>query len=161
VSRRRGPLAAFLGAEEPSHASAVAALRLVFLGLFGAQALIALAVGVAMPALVPVRPAPNDAFAVVLLAMAAAHLPLAWVLASAARRSGGKQAALSSTVLSGVLSAVPAWFAALMIISGQRPIYLLLVTALLSVGYAVGFVTTGRAAAAATRTDDASSGAPS
>jgi hypothetical protein len=156
MSRRRTVVARFLEADPPTLAVATSALRLVFLGLFGAQVVIALAIGFALASLVPTRSAANDVFAVVLLVMAALHLPLAWVLAHAAKRSGGKQAALSSTVLSGVLSSVPAWFATLMLISGQRPIYLLLIMVLLSVAYALGFVSAGQAAVVATRPPTAS-----
>lgn len=151
MSRRRGPLARFLEADPPTLALATSALRLVFLGLFVAQVAIALAVGSALASLVPARAAANDVLAVVLLVMAVLHVPLAWALAYAAKRPGGKQAALSSTVLSGVLSSVPAWFATLMLITGQRPIYLLLIMVLLSVAYAVGFVSAGRAAVVAAR----------
>ncbi|CAN5664162.1 hypothetical protein BH23DEI1_BH23DEI1_05910 [soil metagenome] len=147
----RGPLAPFLAADEPSLAVATQALRFVFLGLFGAQVTVALALGATVAAFVPQRPAPHDVFALVLVAMAALHVPLAWLLSAAARRSGGKQAALSSTVLGGVLASVPAWFAALMLISGQRSVYLLFVMTILAAAYALGFIGAGRAAVAATR----------
>jgi hypothetical protein len=153
VSRLRGPLGPFLADPTPSLTTASAALRFTFLGLFGAQVLVALAVGAGVAALLPQRPAPSDPFAIVLAVMAAAHLPLAWLLARAAARSGGKEAALSSTVLSAVVSSVPAWFAALMLISGQRPVFLLVVMALLSAAYALGFLAAGHAAVAAVRPD--------
>jgi hypothetical protein len=147
----RGPLRAFLADDTPTLANATSALRLVYLGIFAAQLALAGATAGLLGALVGRRPPPSDSFAVVLLLAAAAHVPLAWVLARAAARAGGKGAALSSAVLAGVLSSVPAWFALLMLLSGQRPSYLLLVGALLCVAYGVGFVATGRAAVAATR----------
>lgn len=146
-----GPLRPYFEAEVPTRAQAELALRLVFLGVFGAQVVVAFAVGLGIAAAVPSRPRPNDAFAVVLLVMGAAHLPLGWLLAAAARHAGGKQAAMSSTILSAVLLSVPAWFAALLVVSAQRPLYLLVAAALLSLAYALGFLATGRAAVAAGR----------
>jgi hypothetical protein len=58
---------------------------------------------------------------------------------------------LSATILSAVLLSVPAWFAALLVVSAQRPVYLLVAAALLSLAYALGFFATGRAAVAAAR----------
>jgi hypothetical protein len=146
-----GRMRAYLAGDRPSLAVATSTLRLVYLTLFALQVIVALAVGFGVAAMLPRRPAPSDPFAIVLLLVAALHLPLAWLLARAAARSGGREAALSSTVLSAVLSSVPAWFAALMLISGQRPIYLWLVMSLVSLAYALGFAATGRAADAASR----------
>jgi hypothetical protein len=113
--------------------------------------LVASAFALLIAALLPARPGPHDLVAVVLVAMAAFHVPLAYLLATAASRAGGREAALSSTILAAVLASVPAWFAALLVISGQRPLFLVVAMTVLSLGYALGFVVTGRAADAATR----------
>jgi uncharacterized membrane protein len=147
----RGPLRRFFDTERPSLDDATAALRLVFLGLFGAQVLVALALGLGVALMMPVRPRPNDAFAIVLVGIATLHLPMAWLLSRAATRAGGKQAALSATVVGAVLASLPAWFAALMMISAQRAPYLFAVVAVLSSGYALGFASIGAAARAATK----------
>lgn len=150
-----GSVRAFLATERPTFGGALAALRLVFLALFGAQVVVALAIGVGVALVLPVRPAPNDAFAFVLLVFAAGHVPLAWVLGRAAARGAGKQAALSATVVGAVVNAVPAWFAALMVISAQRAPFLAAAAAVLCLAYGIGFATVSAAARAATRTPPA------
>jgi hypothetical protein len=145
------PLRVFLAGSSTTASAASAALRLVYLGVFAAQVVVAAAFGLLIMAFLPARPSPHDFVAIVLVAMAAFHVPLAYLLATAASRAGGREAALSATILAGVLASVPAWFAALLLISGQRPLFLLLAMTALALGYALGFLATGRAADAATR----------
>ena len=139
-------LRAFATGPPPTAFQAAALLRLVYLLVFGLQVLLAVLVGSALAWLVPTRGVPNDLVAVVLLAMGAFHLPLGWVLARTALRAGGRQAALSGTIAGAVLFSIPAWFGALLLVSGQRPLYLLGIAAVISVGYALGFALAGLAA---------------
>jgi len=136
----------FASGPAPDSLEAAALLRIVYLVVFGGQLLVAMLVGVLLAALAPGRGAANDIVAVVLLAMALFHLPLGWVLGRSAVRAGGRQGALSGVIAAAVLLSIPAWFGVLLLVSGQRPAYLLGVAAVVSVGYALGFLLTGLAA---------------
>jgi len=154
----------FASGPPPDAGEAAALLRLVYLAVFGGQVLLALLVGLLIAALVPSRGAPNDIVAVVLLAMALFHLPLGWLLGRATVHAGGRQSALSGIIAAAVLFSIPAWFGVLLLVSGQGPVYLVAMAAVLSIGYVLGFLLTGAAArvAAADTTpgDDPRQGAP-
>ena len=132
-------LRAFATGPAPEHGDAAALLRLVYLVVFGLQLLLALTLAALLAQLVPVRGAPNDVVAIVLLVMGAFHLPLGWVLARSTLRAGGRQAALSGTIAAAVLFSIPAWFAALLLVSNQRTPYLAGIGAVIVVGYSLGF----------------------
>ena len=142
-------LRSFASGPAPDVLEAAGLLRFVYLVVFGAQLLLALAVGASIAALVPGRSAANDIVAVVLLVMALFHLPLGWVLGRTAIRAGGRQGALSGIIAAAVLFSIPAWFGVLLLVSGQRPVYLLATAVIVSVAYALGFLLTGTAAAVA------------
>jgi hypothetical protein len=139
-------LRAFATGPAPEPFEAAALLRLVYLLVFGLQLLLAVLVGSLLAWLVPARGVPNDVVAVVLLVMGAFHLPLGWTLARSAVRAGGRQAALSGTIAGAVLFSIPAWFGVLLLVSGQRTLYLMGIAAVISVGYSLGFALTGVAA---------------
>ena len=139
-------LRSFAAGPPPDAFEAAALLRLVYLGVFGGQVLLALLVGTLLAVLVPSRGAANDIVAAVLLAMAFFHLPLGWVLGRAAVRAGGRQGALSGIIAAAVLFSIPAWFGVLLLVSGQRPVSLMAIAAVVSIGYSLGFVLTGVAA---------------
>ena len=139
----------FASGPPPDAFEAAALLRLVYLGVFGAQLVLALLVGLLLAAFVPGRGAANDIVAVVLLAMALFHLPLGWVLGRAAVRAGGRQGALSGIIAAAVLLSIPAWFGVLLLVSGQRPAYVMGVAAVVSIGYSLGFLLTSTAASVA------------
>jgi hypothetical protein len=154
-----GRLRGFASGPPPDAFEAASLLRLVYLSVFGGQMVLALLVGLAVATFVPGRGAPNDIVAVVLLAMAVFHLPLGWVLGRAAVRAGGRQGALSGIIAAAVMLSIPAWFGVLLLVSGQRPVYLMGIAAVVSVGYSLGFLltaTAARVAAADTPPDDAS-----
>jgi len=136
----------FASGPPPDAFEAAALLRLVYLAVFGGQVLLALVVGALLAVLVPGRGTANDIVAAVLLAMAFFHLPLGWLLGRTAVRAGGRQGALSGIIAAAVLFSIPAWFGVLLLVSGQRPVYLMAVAAVVSIGYALGFVLTGVAA---------------
>lgn len=142
-------LRSFASGPAPDVLEAAGLLRFVYLVVFGAQLLLALVVGASIAALVPGRSAANDIVAVVLLVMALFHLPLGWVLGRTAIRAGGRQGALSGIIAAAVLFSIPAWFGVLLLVSGQRPVYLLATAVIVSVAYALGFLLTGTAAAVA------------
>lgn len=148
-----GRLRSFASAHPPDAVEALSVLRMVYLAVFGLQLLLALLVGSLMAWLVPGAGAANDVLATVLLAMAAFHLPLGWLLGHAALRGGRRRAALSGIIAAAVLFSIPAWFAVLLLVSGQRPVYLMGVAALVSVGYSLGFLMTGHAARVAANAD--------
>jgi hypothetical protein len=136
----------FASGPPPDPVEAAALLRLVYLAVFGGQLLLAMTVGLLLAAFVPGRGAANDIVAVVLLAMAVFHLPLGWVLGRAAVRAGGRQGALSGIIAAAVMFSIPAWFGVLLLVSGQRPVYLMGVAAVVSIGYSLGFLLTAVAA---------------
>ncbi len=132
---------------------ALSLLRLVYLAVFGLQLLVALLTGSVLAWLVPGAGAANDVLAIVLLGMALFHLPLGWLLGRAAIRAGGRQAALSGIISAAVLFSIPVWFGVLLLVSGQRPVYLMGIAALVSVGYSLGFLMTSHAAQVAANAD--------
>lgn len=146
-------LRSFAAGPAPDRFEAAALLRLVYLSVFGLQLLLALGVGALLAALLPSRGAPNEIVAAVLLVMALFHLPLGWLLGRAAVRAGGRQGALSGVIASAVLLSIPAWFGVLLLVSGQRPLYLMAVALVVSIGYSLGFLLTGLAAQVASRPD--------
>ena len=157
IQRLRG----FAAGPPPDAVDAASLLRLVFLAVFGAQVMLALLVGAVLAALVPGSGAANDVIALVLLAMAVFHLPLGWLLGRAAIRSGGRQAALSGVIAAGTLLSIPAWFGALLALSGQRAVYLVGIVSVVAIGSSLGFALTGLAArVAATPEHDATAAVP-
>lgn len=148
-----GRLRSFASGPAPTVTEAAGILRLVYVLVFAAQALLALVVGTLLAVFVPARGAANDVVAIVLLVMALFHLPLGWVLGGAAVRAGGRQGALSGIIATAVMLSIPAWFGVLMLVSGQRPPYLTGIVVIVAVGYALGFLLSGTAASVAA-TDD-------
>jgi nitrate/nitrite transporter NarK len=148
--RLPAPMRSYLGSEGLTVETGAAALRIVFVVLFGGQVALALALGLLVGGLLPQRQNPNDFFAFVLVAFGAFQVPLGYVLSTAASRAGGREAALAATVLAAVVCSVPAYIATLMLISPQRPLFLFVVLAVLGAGYGLGFLATNQAARAAT-----------
>jgi len=146
-------LRSFASGPPPDAFEAAAVLRIVYLAVFGLQLLLALLVGIVVAWSMPGRGAANDVLAAVLVAMAVFHLPLGWLLGRAAIRAGGRQAALSGIISAAVLFSIPAWFGVLLLVSGQRPVALMGIAAVVSVGYSLGFLLTGHAAQVAASSD--------
>jgi hypothetical protein len=155
-------LRTFAAGPPPDQDEAAGTLRLVYVIVFGGQVLVALAVGTLLAWWLPAPGATNDVLALVLLMMAVVQLPIGWALGRAAIRAGGRAAAMSGVIASAVVLSVPAWFGVLLLVSGQRPLYLAGITAVVSVGYSLGFLMTGTAARlASTEAPDPASEAPS
>jgi hypothetical protein len=100
--------------------------------------------------LAPRTAQPHDLMAGVLVAMAAAHLPLGLVLAWAVSRPPGKGSALVGALTAAVVLSVPAWFAVLLSITAQRTPYVLVTWSLLAAGYLGGMLLAPRWVRAAT-----------
>lgn len=139
-------LRAFLREPRPDPATAVTFLRLVYAGMFGAQTVVAALLGLLLLLLAPpARPA-APVLSWTLVALAALQLPLALLMVAASARAGGKGAALSATLVAGVLLSTPAWFLMMALVMGSRGTPPLLLLLQLAVGYALGFGLTGRLA---------------
>ena len=119
------------------------ALRLVFAAMFLGQSLVALVVLVTVAAVAGPQASSGPALGAVLILLGILQVPFAPVLAVFAVRAGGKRGGLYGTLLSAVLLSTLAWYGAFALLTGQRPAALVL-AALLMIGYALGFLLTGR-----------------
>ncbi len=140
----RTPLTAFFAADVPTPAVAANGVRFAYAVVFVAQVVVAGAAAALLAWALPSSSRPNDLVAGVLVAFAAVHLPLGAALAWSASSSAGKGTAMAGAITAAVLLSVPAWFVALLVVSAQRPVFLLAGGALLAVGYGLGFAFTPR-----------------
>ena len=137
----------FLVSEELTGSSVSAILRSVFATMFFAQTLLALVLGGMLRFGFASTPS-SPLVAQILLGFSLLQLPLTLFLSRQATHSehgdsehgGGRQAALSATLLSGVLLATPAWFLALALALGTNTLYLILFFAVLMSYYLIGFL---------------------
>jgi hypothetical protein len=72
------------------------------------------------------------------------QFPLALALSFRVSKAGGKQAALSASIMTGVLFSTPAWFTALVFLVSSPFFYLAILVALLMLYYAIGFMLCSR-----------------
>jgi hypothetical protein len=72
------------------------------------------------------------------------QFPLALTLSFRVGKAGGKQAALSASIMAGVLFSTPAWFTALVFLVSSPFFYLAILVALLMLYYAIGFMLCSR-----------------
>lgn len=158
--------------------SAAAVLRGAFLATFGAQALVAGVVAGVVALTAGRQDAPSGWVSAVVLLGALGQLLLGLAIgAYAVRQTGraarrlrlgdltpdadddesarrvrtGRTAALSSALLSAVLLSTPAWFLAFAWVTGQGPVTLTGVLAVVALGYAFGVLQQGPMASAVTR----------
>lgn len=166
------PLQAYLRAPRITAGSARAFLRAAFASAFLAQVLFAALVGVAVRSLAGgVRSAPSPVLGWALVIVALVQLPVMFLASQrvgvsrghgvseghgasrghgasdgrgAPQGHGARRAALSASLLSGVLLATSVWFLALALAAGQSgtPLFVLLALVLLS--YSAGFLAVGR-----------------
>lgn len=142
-----GALRAFSSERRPSRQLATSALRFTFVAMYLAQ--VAVAVLVAIPILllggaqigVSQGGSPLGA---VLAVFAFLQSLLGVALPDALARSGSKGSVLSATLLAAVLLATPAWFLMLALVTGQRPLPLVLLLLAALTAYGLGFVLCGR-----------------
>jgi hypothetical protein len=136
-------LQTFLKNPQPSEYEAANVLRVVFMLTFMAQlAVAALLAGVMVAALG--RQTGGTLLAQILVVMSLVQLPLALLLGMGVSKAGGKHAALSASIMSGVLLATPAWFAALTFLVSSPFLYLGFLLGILMLYYALGLLLCGR-----------------
>lgn len=135
----RALLAPLYAPSEANPDGARTSLRLVYVALFGFQTLLALTLATTLLIFGGRVMRPNDTVAMVLLAMTLLSLPLGGLLGVAVARVGGVQGALAGTTASAVALSGSSWFAALMLATQQRSVWLVLAVALVAIAYALGF----------------------
>jgi hypothetical protein len=125
-------------------------MRMVYVLTFMAQVAVAAIVAGVMVAVVG-RQSSGTLLAQILVVLSLAQLPVALLLSFRASKAGGKQAALSASIMAGVLLSTPAWFAALVFLVSSTFLYLAILIFILMFYYAVGFMLCGRWAKVALR----------
>lgn len=132
------PLRQFMQAKRPSLAEARASLRLAYLLAFGMQLVFAAAVALAMRLIVGPQVGTATLLAQSLVVVALLGFPIAHLVARQLARPGGKAGALSGAIALGVLLSTPAWFWALVWLTGGTLPYQLVFAALLAAYFALG-----------------------
>ncbi len=152
-------LQSFLTNDAPNRAQAAAALRTLFVLAFAGQTGLALAAWGAL--LVFFRPDAGSALtAQMLLGLGGLALPITLMLGTLSARSGEQVEALRAALLSGVLLAVPVWFAVFCWLIGSPALYALALLGLAALYYALGWLLVERYAAQATLTATRTDGLP-
>ena len=142
------PLRSFLKNPEPSLTEAVGVRRGGFVAMFLAQSGVALLL-LSILSAVAGRGSAGPLLSQILVVLALLQIPVAALIAHASSRAGGKGAALSATIMAGVMLATPAWFLAFALLVGSGTLYIFLLLAVLVNAYAVGFFLCGQFARAA------------
>ena len=135
----------FLVTPEPGVAQALAALRALFALTFAAQVLLAALLAASLSFFAGEQEA-SALLSQILLVLSLLQVPLGATLSLLSARSGGKGAALSGTIMAGVVLASTAWFLAFSLLVGSAPLYLVLSLLVVVNAYAVGFFLCGRLA---------------
>jgi lysylphosphatidylglycerol synthetase-like protein (DUF2156 family) len=138
-----GALQSFLKNPQPSEGEAVSILRMIYVLTFMAQIAVA-AVLAGVMAVIAGRQSSGTLLAQILVVMSLVQLPLALLLSIGVSKAGGKQAALSASIMAGVLLSIPAWFIALTFLVSSTFLYMAILFAILMLYYAVGFMLCGR-----------------
>ena len=144
------PLRQFMLAKMPTPVQAVQALRAVFLAMFMAQVVLAGVLGIVL-ALLGDRQGSSPVLAQTFIFMSLVLLPATLFGSSQMAAAGGKQAALSATLLNAVILATPAWFLSFAFAVGVQSVYLLFLVAILLLYYALGLFSLTAFARAALR----------
>jgi hypothetical protein len=149
VAPRSGWAASFAPlyrSEGRTYGSVLQALRLAYLGIFLFQTLLAMTVAWVLGALAPHTGRPHEVLAVVLFLIAALQLPTGVFIALQLLRRPGVGSALAAVTVAAVVLSSSAWFAALMVLSRQRPLWWSATLLLVALAYAAGLLLTPRAA---------------
>lgn len=138
-------------------------LRLVFVGLFVGQVLIALLTGLVLRMSVPGSGGGgNPLMGWVLIVLSLPHLPLVLWLSSRGVRALDRGASLSATILAGVMLSTPGWFLSLALVTGQPLLQLGLLLGIIVLQYGLGLFLCSRfARLVIPRTDPADASAAS
>lgn len=138
------PFLSFLRDSEPSPARALPQLRRVFVFGFIAQLGVAGLVAFVVRLFAGAPSGDATLMAQVLLGLSLLQgVPVA-LLASSGAHGGGRQAALSATIATAVLFAVPGWFAVFAWLVGASALYLFALVAVVMTYYALGLLLVGR-----------------
>jgi hypothetical protein len=116
---------------------------MVYIIVFVAQLVVA-ALLAGMMALTLGRQSSGPFLTQIFVVLSLLQLPLALLLSFGLSRTGGKQAALSASIMSGVLLSTPAWFAAMTFLVSRSFFYLAILLILLMIYYALGIFLCGR-----------------
>jgi hypothetical protein len=133
----------FLKNPQPTELQAAQVLRMIYMLVFMAQFAVAAVLAGVMAATVG-RQSSGIFLAQIFVVLALVQLPLGLLLSFGVSRAGGKQAALSASIMSGVLFSTPAWFAAMTFLVSSSFFYLALLSVLLMLYYALGLLLCGR-----------------
>jgi hypothetical protein len=136
-------LQSFLKNPQPSEGEAANVLRMVYVLIFMVQIAVAAVLAGVMVA-VAGRQSSGTLLAQILVVMALLQLPFTLLLSIGVSKAGGKQAALSASIMSGVLLSTPAWFLALTFLVSSTFLYIGLLFFILMLYYAVGIMLCGR-----------------
>jgi hypothetical protein len=138
-----GVLRNFLKNPQPTERQGANVLRMVYAMVFVAQfGIAALLTGIMAATLG--RQSSGTLLPQILVVLSLVQLPLALLLSFGVSQAGGKQAALSATIMSAVLFSTPAWFAALTFLVSSTFFYLAMLLVILMLYYALGVVLCGR-----------------
>ncbi len=118
-------------------------MRMVYVLTFMAQIAVAVLLAGVMTA-VAGRQSSGTLLAQILVVLSLVQLPVTLFLSIRASKAGGKQAALSASIMAGVLLSTPAWFAAMTLLVSSTLLYLAILLFILMLYYAVGFMLCGR-----------------
>ncbi len=140
-------LQSFLKNPQPTESEAASVVRFVYMLMFVAQILVAAVLAGVVSALMgqPVgQQSSGNLLAQILIVMSLVQLPFALFLSIGMSKAGGKQAALSASIMAGVLLSTPAWFIALTFLVSSTSVYLAILFGILMLYYAIGLVLCGR-----------------
>ena len=121
-----------------NHVEALSLLRMVFLLMFAMQLLVAALLALVLAVVFERSGVTTPLVAQILIFLAFFQLPFAVYLPQLAVRVGGRQAALSATIMSAVLLSVPAYFTSFAALIGSPMSYLVILFAILMGYYALG-----------------------
>jgi hypothetical protein len=136
-------LQTFLKDSQPTELQAANVLRMVFVMTFMGQLAVA-AVLAGLIAALAGRQSSGTFLAQIFVVLSLVQLPLSLLLSFGVSRAGGKQAALSASIMSGVLLSTPAWFTAMTFLVSSTFFYLALLFVILMGYYALGVILCGR-----------------
>jgi hypothetical protein len=136
-------LRVFLINPQPTELQAANILRMIYVMTFMTQLAVAAVLAGIMAALMG-RQSSGNLLAQIFVVLSLVQLPLALLLSFGVSRAGGKQAALSASIMSGVLLSTPAWFVAMTFLVSSTFFYLVLLVAILMLYYALGVILCGR-----------------
>jgi hypothetical protein len=135
-------LQSFLKNPQPSEHEAASILRMIYGLAFMAQIAVAAVLAGTIVAIAG-RQSSGTLLAQILVVMSVVQLPLALLLSFGVSKAGGKRAALSASIMAGVLLSTPAWFLAMTFLVSSTFLYMAVLFLILTLYYLVGFLLCG------------------